>query len=343
MSGEPDTATIEIADWTRLPASPVVSVYMLAYKHEKFIAEAIEGVIAQQCDFPIELIIGDDCSPDRTGEIARDYQRRYPQLIRILTASRNVGAQANSARCRGACRGEYVAICEGDDYWHHARKLQMQVDLMRAEPRMVMCHTDFNRITKFRLHRNVHQTHRTRWLAKGKSYESLLIQWSVMTCTSMYREDVLRKFATSPYCNANWPFGDLNLLLFSSLRGIFGYIKESTATFRRTRGSAGNSGNLAHLRMSLATEECVEMFISHHPPSDEIALLARATLKRRIQKFAFFQGDVRLLDACTYWLRNNHQTQSPYGWGISRKIASSSGVISFIRYNKEFLDRMLSD
>ncbi|MEN1941723.1 glycosyltransferase [Luteimonas sp. MJ174] len=126
--------TIEISDPSALSAKPLVSVYMLAYRHEKFIADAIDSVIAQNCNFPIELIIGEDCSPDCTGEIVRDYQRRYPHFIRVLTSGQNVGAHANAARCRAACRGDYVAICEGDDYWCDPSKLTRQVDLLSMRP-----------------------------------------------------------------------------------------------------------------------------------------------------------------------------------------------------------------
>ncbi|WP_051928252.1 glycosyltransferase [Nitrosococcus oceani] len=130
--------TIEISNQKALPKNPLVSVYMLTYKHEKLIAEAIEGVIAQQCDFPIELIIGEDCSPDRTREIVLDYQRRYPHLIRVLTAGTNIGAKANAARCRNSTRGEFVAICEGDDYWIDPSKLQRQITLISAQPRLML-------------------------------------------------------------------------------------------------------------------------------------------------------------------------------------------------------------
>jgi len=114
---------------------------MLTYKHERFLAEAIEGVVAQQCDFPFELIIGEDCSPDRSREIALEYQRRYPHLIRTLTSDQNVGSQENARRCQHATRGNYIAICEGDDCWTDATKLARQVDVMhRHSDCSMVCH-----------------------------------------------------------------------------------------------------------------------------------------------------------------------------------------------------------
>jgi len=124
----------EMSDPAVLANQPLVSVHMLAYRHAPFIAAAIQGVVDQQTDFPIELIIAEDCSPDRTLEIALDYQRRYPALIRVLTSEANVGMHANADRCLVASRGDYIAICEGDDYWCDPTKLARQMAIFRANP-----------------------------------------------------------------------------------------------------------------------------------------------------------------------------------------------------------------
>ncbi len=122
----------ETSDRERLCKHPVVSVYMLTYKHEAYIAEAIEAVMAQKTDFEFELILGEDASPDRTREICFEYQKKYPDKIRVLWSEKNVGVSSNDARVLNACRGEYVAYCEGDDYWIDANKLQKQVETIRT-------------------------------------------------------------------------------------------------------------------------------------------------------------------------------------------------------------------
>jgi glycosyltransferase involved in cell wall biosynthesis len=86
----------EISDPAVLAAQPLVSVLMLAYRHEPFIAAAIQSVVDQRMNFPVELVIAEDCSPDGTLKIALEYQRRYPNLIRVLTDDRNVGMHANA-------------------------------------------------------------------------------------------------------------------------------------------------------------------------------------------------------------------------------------------------------
>jgi glycosyltransferase involved in cell wall biosynthesis len=121
---------IEVSDPAVRTLVPVVSVGMITYNHGPYLAEAIEGVIAQKTDFPIELIIGEDCSTDNTREIALDYQRRYPHLIRVIYSEKNVGMMGNFRRMLEACRGEFIALCEGDDYWIDPEKLREQVSVL---------------------------------------------------------------------------------------------------------------------------------------------------------------------------------------------------------------------
>ena len=82
----------EISDPSVMAVKPLVSVLMITYNHGPYIADAIEGVVSQKTDFPMELIIGEDCSTDNTRKIALDYQRRYPETIRVIYSDRNVGA-----------------------------------------------------------------------------------------------------------------------------------------------------------------------------------------------------------------------------------------------------------
>ena len=124
------------------PADVKVSVPMITYNHERFIAQAIEGVLMQQTDFGVELVIGEDCSTDGTRAIVRHYGERYPERIRLLLPERNRGGLANAVATFNACRGQYIAPCEGDDYWTDPLKLQKQVGFLEAHPDYVLCHHD---------------------------------------------------------------------------------------------------------------------------------------------------------------------------------------------------------
>ncbi|MBR2772954.1 MAG: glycosyltransferase [Kiritimatiellae bacterium] len=113
---------------------------MITYNHEPYIRQAIEGVMMQKTDFEFELVIGEDASQDKTREICFEYQRRYSGRIRVLWSEENVFAIAgNETRVTAACRGEYIAFCEGDDYWTDPYKLQKQVAVMRKHPNVGLC------------------------------------------------------------------------------------------------------------------------------------------------------------------------------------------------------------
>lgn len=113
---------------------------MITYNHEAFIAQAIEGVLMQITNFRFELIIGEDFSTDKTREICIEYQKKYPELIKLLPSDKNLGMQENGLRTIKACTGKYIALCEGDDYWTDPYKLQKQVDFLEANEDAVICY-----------------------------------------------------------------------------------------------------------------------------------------------------------------------------------------------------------
>lgn len=106
---------------------PLVSVAMLAYNHEKYIAEAIESVLNQKTDFLIDLVIAEDCSTDKTRSIVLDYQSKNPGKIKLILQNKNVGLKQNKHDLFFNLKGIYVAVLEGDDYWTDPIKLQKQV------------------------------------------------------------------------------------------------------------------------------------------------------------------------------------------------------------------------
>ena len=108
----------EISAPSVLSKNPLVSVKMITYNHAPYIAQAIEGVVKQETEYPFELIIGEDCSTDGTRDIGFEFQKKDPDIIRVITSDKNVGAKQNDYRTTKACRGKYIAFCDGDDYWH---------------------------------------------------------------------------------------------------------------------------------------------------------------------------------------------------------------------------------
>src|ERR1700737_2056019 len=118
-----------------------LSIAMITYNHEEFIGQAIESVLAQKVNFDYELVIGEDCSTDGTRAVILDFHRRYPDRIVPLLRERNLGLMGNFARTIAGCRGRYLALLEGDDYWICTDKLQRQVDFLEANPSWAICCT----------------------------------------------------------------------------------------------------------------------------------------------------------------------------------------------------------
>lgn len=119
-----------------------VSVCCITYNHEHYLAQAIESVLAQQTNFAVEMVIGEDCSPDSTRAVAQRYAEQYPGRVRVLTPAHNLGIMRNLMATIAACRGEFIAFLEGDDYWTDPTKLQRQVDDLRAHPEGAMSFHD---------------------------------------------------------------------------------------------------------------------------------------------------------------------------------------------------------
>lgn len=119
-----------------------VSVACITYNHEKYIRRALEGFVAQKTDFPFEVIVFDDASTDGTADIIREYENKYPQIIKPIYQQQNVysrGISATKEYVLPIMRGEYIAICEGDDYWTDENKLQIQYDYMKEHPECAFC------------------------------------------------------------------------------------------------------------------------------------------------------------------------------------------------------------
>lgn len=120
---------------------PKVSVCCVAYNHEKYIADAIEGFLMQRTVFPFEILIHDDASTDHTPMIIREYEKRYPGLIKGVYQNENQYSRGErvSRFLLERAKGSYIAICEGDDYWTDPRKLQQQVEYMEGHPECTLC------------------------------------------------------------------------------------------------------------------------------------------------------------------------------------------------------------
>jgi glycosyltransferase involved in cell wall biosynthesis/predicted O-methyltransferase YrrM len=122
--------------------TPKVSVAIITYNHEKFIAQAIESVLAQEINFDYEIIVGDDCSNDSTPSILLSLQQQHPGQIQLFLNQTNLGMHKNFVQIFTACRGQYIALLEGDDYWVSSQKLQKQINFLDEHSDYALCFHD---------------------------------------------------------------------------------------------------------------------------------------------------------------------------------------------------------
>ncbi len=208
-----------------------VSVFILTYNHERFVADAIEGALRQKTDFSYEIVIADDCSTDGTREVIRRYGEREPERIRVLLNRHNIGALQTIVRAFAACRGQYVAMVEGDDYWTNPDKLQRQVDFLDSHPDHTMC---FHAVT-VAWDDGSRASHVFRPVQVRETYtlRDLLDCNFIGTCSAMYRGGVVRQWPLWFYC---MPVGDWCLHLLHAQHGDIGYLDEPMAVYRQHGG-----------------------------------------------------------------------------------------------------------
>jgi lipopolysaccharide transport system permease protein len=210
-----------------------VTVLVTTYNHEKFIAQAIESVLAQETRFEYEVVIIEDCSTDSTRDIVTGFRDSYPDRIRLVLAERN----RNDNRAWGDevlnCRSEYIALLDGDDYWTSPHKLQKQVDFLDSHPECtICCHNaevfyddgsrqpyDFNQ-------------------AGQKVISTLDDLWEanhIAGCSAMLRGGVVGRFPDWFY-PLQW--GDWELYILWAHYGKIGYINEVLGAYRIHSGGA---------------------------------------------------------------------------------------------------------
>lgn len=118
---------------------PLVSIVSITYNQEKYIREALDSFLMQKTNFPVEIIVSDDCSTDKTPDIIKEYADKHPDVIRPIYRKKNIGAIANSIATLRAAKGKYIALCEGDDFWTDPLKLQKQADFMEGHKNYALC------------------------------------------------------------------------------------------------------------------------------------------------------------------------------------------------------------
>lgn len=206
----------------------LVSVVMITYNHEQHIKQAIESVLDQKGQFTIELLVSDDCSPDNTESIVKQIIKEHPagSAIKYIKHNSNKGVVDNFYWTLSQCSGDFIAFCEGDDYWCYDRKIESQISFLQKNKNLILCGHNV-----FTLQNNV--------LHKSGSSYNLKIQfpeilkYNVFTTVSVvFRNDMRSTFPSSLH---EYKIGDWPLFVYILTLGG-GYIINQSWAVHRNEG-----------------------------------------------------------------------------------------------------------
>jgi len=222
-------------NWQGDPSKPVVSICCITYNHEKFIEEALDSFLMQETDFPFEIVIDDDASPDRTSEIIEQYIEKYPNIMNARLRDKNVGSMTNFIENMKRGQGKYIALCEGDDYWTDPLKLQKQVDILEKNNKISGVHhkviyVDSNNI-------KLGESNRVEKGFELVDYKYLGQRNTIHTCSFIFRNNIMDTDFYDLIQKA--PVGDLPIFLKASANGKIAYIDSSMGAYRQNVGVSG--------------------------------------------------------------------------------------------------------
>lgn len=223
-------------------ADVLVSIKCLVYNHAPYIRQCLDGFVMQKTNFRFEAIVHDDASTDGTQDIIREYDKKYPDIIKPIYEKENqyskhdgsLGRIMNSAMSPSS---KYIAVCEGDDFWTDPYKLQKQVDYLETHPECGLVHTKHKKL--------VEETGEFKdgW-AEETDFEKNLIRNRICTLTTCYRSYFLVDYAKEIQRSPNWPMGDAPFWLFIMSKATSKLIPDETGVYRVRRESASHSDNI---------------------------------------------------------------------------------------------------
>lgn len=213
-----------------------VSVVILTYNQKNFIGKAIESALAQETNFDFEILVGDDCSTDGAQEVIQSYQNQYPDKVKAILHSKNLGQNGlfNTIETLKLATGDYIAPMDGDDYWTSPHKLQIQVDFMEAHPNFSACF--HNALITYEDGTPSHELNTPD-------------QKTIITVEDLVGEDEIWFMATSAVMFKNglmyypeWflqsTSGDIPRYVILAKQGPIGYVSGVMSVYRKNRGGA---------------------------------------------------------------------------------------------------------
>ena len=242
-------------NWPIGNVAPLVSIRCATCNHERFITDALDGFLNQETNFPFEIVVHDDASTDKTAEIIRIYEKKYPSIIRAIYEEENQYSKRDGSLARimnAACRGKYIAYCEGDDCWTNPHKLQMQIDLMESDLAVSLIHTNFTTIDENG--KNIERPHHQSFFKYSKKENGLVSLFEknhIMTLTVVVRKEVL---SMDMYLKCPFKY-DYALFFSAAFLGKIKYIPMKTGAYRKVATSLMNS------KLSVVSKDLKEVYL----------------------------------------------------------------------------------
>jgi glycosyltransferase involved in cell wall biosynthesis len=215
----------------------LVSVVMITYGHEKYIADAINGVLNQECNFEYELILSNDASPDNTHNIISELLSQHPKskVVKYTLHNKNIGMMPNSLYALKLAKGKYIAFCEGDDFWTDNNKLQKQVEFLESHEDYVM---SFHSVDVKLIDSNDNFFY-PKPPKDILHLRDIIREHYIPTCSLIYRREIFQN--GYPKWLLNSISGDIPLEILLSSKGKTKYFDTPMACYRRNLGGISQS------------------------------------------------------------------------------------------------------
>lgn len=216
-----------------------VSVIVLTFNHEKYIAQALDSILMQEVDFCYEILVGDDASSDKTPEILQKYQQQYPEIVKITLRKENIGPTHNAYELFLLAQGTYLATCEGDDFWLAPDKLKRQINFLEAHPDYIGC----SHLSKIVDECGVPlKRQKLRWVCPKQNVTLNDFKGYFLPgqASSLVRRNIYHKYPDrdfSAFYKANSQIGDRTTALIYLSLGTFYRFKEAMGCYRVVRAA----------------------------------------------------------------------------------------------------------
>lgn len=234
---------------------PVVSILLVTYNQEAYIGKALDSLLMQESPYPYEILVGEDCSTDRTRSICVEYAQKYPERIRLFLNEKNKGLIRNYFDLLNLAQGKYLADCGGDDYWLTTDKLKRQVELLEAHPEVPLVFGNWQIFYQknYKLEKNKAEISAD-WfdpnrfgLEVVKDYLNKKDFPRVVLSTACFRKEVLKEFLrdhSELFWGEKVVCEDLPITLCLLLKGPFYQMKEEIMVYRMLEKSSSHAENL---------------------------------------------------------------------------------------------------